>query len=204
MKLVEKYSHLNGYEWIQYNHPSYWKEIEDVIKHVDAKNLKTKISEEKTMKGKMLYSPTEMNKAFKREFEKRGWVNPKKENFKYIKDQKILREIINKDIKEQEKIISKEGIESLPGFVESDFAKDRISIEVQFGKYAFVQYDIYVKFTPQYNDNIIDLGVEIVPMKSLEKEMSSGPTNYERNLHEIFRQGRTSPPIPIILIGIDA
>ena len=111
---------------------------------------------------------------------------------------------INLPIEKQKAIIAKEKIKSLSGSVESDFAKDRISIEVQFGKYAFVQYDIYVKFTPQYNDNIIDLGVEIVPMKSLEKEMSSGPTNYERNLHEIFRQGRTFPPIPIILIGIDA
>ena len=204
MKLVEKYSHLNGYEWIKHHYPLYWQEIIDVIQSVDAKNAKTKISKEKSMKGRRLYNPREMNEGFKNEFEKRGWHSPRKEDFRYIRDQKILREIVDLDIEEQDEIIKNEKIQSLTGSVASDFIKDRISIEVQFGKYAFVQYDIYVKFAPQFMRNKIDLGIEIVPMKSLQKEMSSGPTNYERNLHEIFRQGRTSPPIPIILIGIDA
>ena len=78
-----------------------------------------------------------------------------------------------------------------------------MSIEVQFGKYAFVQYDIFIKHAADYMNNRIDLGVEIVPMKSLQMEMSSGPTNYERNLHEILRQGRIFPPVPLILIGVE-
>ena len=31
MKLVEKYSHLNGFEWINHHKPELWNEIEEVI-----------------------------------------------------------------------------------------------------------------------------------------------------------------------------
>jgi hypothetical protein len=41
---------------------------------VDSSLYKTKVSKEKTMPGDMLYSPSEINKAFKREFTHRyGW-----------------------------------------------------------------------------------------------------------------------------------
>mgnify|MGYP001995163531 CR=1 FL=1 len=48
----------------------------------------------------------------------------------------------------------------------------------------------------------IDLGIEIVPMKSMEREMSSGLPYYEKYFHEILRQGRIFPPVPLILVGI--
>jgi len=73
MKIVEKYSHLNGLEYLLVHKPALWKEIENVIKTVDAEKCKTKVSKEKTMKGKMLYSPIEMNNAFKKELSKYNW-----------------------------------------------------------------------------------------------------------------------------------
>ncbi len=48
MKIVEKYSHLNGLEFILVHQPGLWKEIEDVIASIDAEKCKTKISKEKT------------------------------------------------------------------------------------------------------------------------------------------------------------
>tara|TARA_B100002052_G_scaffold174124_1_gene158438 strand:- start:1882 stop:2496 length:615 start_codon:yes stop_codon:yes gene_type:complete len=203
MKLVEKYSHLNGYEWIQYHYPDHWDEIVDIINSVDAKNAKQKVSKEKTMRGKILYSPTLMNDQFDSEFKKRGWSVHDKENFVYIKDQEILKDIIDLNLDEQKAILKKKGIDFLNGNIEYDFMKNRTAVEVQFGKYSFVQYDIYAKFVPQFMNDKIDLGIEIVPMKSLSEQMSTGPTNYQKNLHEIIRQGRITPPIPFILIGID-
>ena len=203
MKLVEKYSHLNGFEWINHHKPELWNEIEEVIDSVDAINAPKKISKEGTMKGKELWSPPELNKLFKKGFYEKGWQQPEKQDFLYISDQENLRQIANLDIKEQKRILDEKEISSTRGFAQADFYKDRVSIEVQFGKYAFVQYDLYVKFAPQYMNNIIDLGIEIVPMQDMQKNMSSGPTHYERNLHEIFRQGRVQPPIPFILIGIE-
>ena len=46
MKIVEKYSHLNGLEFLLVHKPELWKEIEKVIKTVDAEKCKTKISKE--------------------------------------------------------------------------------------------------------------------------------------------------------------
>jgi hypothetical protein len=51
------------------------------------------------------------------------------------------------------------------------------------------------------NDDI-DVGVEIVPMKVMEQEMSSGVPYFERDLFNMMRQGRGIPAVPIILIGV--
>ena len=66
MKIVETYSHLNGLEFLLVHKPQLWKEIQTVIRNVDALKCKTKISKEKTMKRKRLFSPVDMNKSFAR------------------------------------------------------------------------------------------------------------------------------------------
>jgi hypothetical protein len=49
---------------------------------------------------------------------------------------------------------------------------------------------------------VIDLGVEILPMKELQMQMSSGPGYYEGELYNLIRQGRGVPAVPLIMIGI--
>lgn len=49
----------------------------------------------------------------------------------------------------------------------------------------------------------IDVGVEILPMKAMQEEMSSGPGYYEGALYDIARQGRGVPPVPLVLVGIE-
>ena len=70
---------------------------------------------------------------------------------------------------------------------------------MQFGKYAFVAHDLFVKHMAFFVADVIDVGVEILPMKELENEMSSGVPYYERDLLDIIRQGRG---VPLVLIGI--
>lgn len=64
MKVAARYSHLNGYEWLLVHEKKTWLEIENAIKSINAAKYKTKVSDEKTMKGKLLYAPIELNKAF--------------------------------------------------------------------------------------------------------------------------------------------
>ena len=73
MKLVEFYSHLNGWEFLQVHKPHLWDEICQVIASVNAAEYKTKVSKEKTMKGKLLYAPKEMNKAMEVGFTSCKW-----------------------------------------------------------------------------------------------------------------------------------
>ena len=56
MKICEKYSHLNGLEFLLVHEPQLWEEIQEVIESVDAQKCKTKVSKEKGMKGKKLFS----------------------------------------------------------------------------------------------------------------------------------------------------
>lgn len=80
--------------------------------------------------------------------------------------------------------------------------KDRVAVEVQFGKYAFVAFDLFVKHMAFFVGDVIDLGIEILPMKELQAEMSSGPGYYEGELYNLIRQGRGIPAVPLVIIGI--
>ena len=55
-----------GLEFLLVHKPLLWKEIQNVISAIDAKKCRTKISKERTMKGEILFSPIDMNDAFKR------------------------------------------------------------------------------------------------------------------------------------------
>ncbi len=204
MKLKKYYSHLNGYEWIQFHKPELWKEIEDVIKAIDAKNFKNKIGKEKGNKGKRLYSPTDLNKEFDNQFLSRGWNRQEKEYFYCSDDPYINKKLLEMDFKDQQRFRDDNlNINLQKSYNSKDFDKEKIAIEVQMGKYSFVQFDIFIKHAADYMKGLIEVGVEIVPMKSMEKEMSSGPPYFEKHLHEIQRQGRIFPPVPIVLIGIE-
>ena len=85
---------------------------------------------------------------------------------------------------------------------QTDFVKDRIAVEVQFGKYSFVAYDLFVKHMAFYIGDVIDVGVEILAMKSLQKEMASGVGYYEGELYNLIREGRGVPAVPLVLIGV--
>ena len=67
-----KHSQMNGEECLLVHCADPWCEVREVIAEVDAESCRSKVSREKTMRGKTLHSPQDMNKAFKAGFEKRG------------------------------------------------------------------------------------------------------------------------------------
>src|SRR5438874_13091981 len=103
---------------------------------------------------------------------------------------------------EQKREILEAGAEAISSYNQTDFVKDRVAIEVQFGKYSFVAYDLFVKHLAFYVGDKIDVGVEILPMKSLQSQMSSGVPYYEGELYNVIRQGRGVPAVPLNVRGI--
>ena len=87
-------------------------------------------------------------------------------------------------------------------YSQTDFVKDRVAVEVQFGHYTFVAHDLFVKHLSFYVSDIIDVGIEILPMKALQRDMSSGVAYYERDLLNVIRQGRGVPAVPLVLVGV--
>lgn len=87
-------------------------------------------------------------------------------------------------------------------YVECDFYKERVGLEVQFGKYAFVDTD-FSKFEIFYFKNEIDLCVEIVPSITLRDKMYTGVADFVQVIKRIQAKGRNNPAVPIWIIGVD-
>ena len=201
MKLVQFYSHLNGFEFLQYHKPRVWKDLQAVIAAVDAEKCRTKASAEARKIGRTLYSPEDMNDEFERLFKNRGWSERRVTNW-LAEDTTLLREIMKLKPDEQKKMIKSKGLDPIMTYNQTDYVKDRVAVEIQFGKYAFVAHDLFVKHMSFFINDDIDVGIEVVPMKSMEREMSSGVPYYERDLFNLMRQGRGIPAVPIILVGV--
>ena len=203
MKIAEKYSHLNGLEFLMVHKPALWTEIQAVIAAVDATKCKTKVSKEKTKKGKLLFSPIDMNAAFKRLLRAKSWEESRV-SYWVTRSEKLIRRTLTMPAAEQKKEIQAAGEKPIFSYNQTDFVKDRVAVEVQFGKYSFVAYDLFVKHLAFYVGDHIDVGIEILPMKSLQAHMSSGVAYYEGEFYNVVRQGRGVPAVPLILIGVEA
>lgn len=201
MKIQEVYSHLNGLEYLMVHKKKLWKEIQGVIQSVDATKCKTKVSKEKTMVGKVLYSPIEMNAGFKKLLVEKEWEESRV-SYWVTKSEKLIRQTIALPADEQKKEILAAGEVPIFSYNQTDFVKERVAVEVQFGKYAFVAYDLFVKHLAFYVRDQIDVGIEILPMKNLQSNMSSGPGYYEGELYNVIRQGRGVPAVPLVIVGV--
>ena len=202
MRIVETYSHLNGLEYLLVHKPQLWQEIQDVIQEVDGSACKTKVSKEKTMKGRLLFSPIDMNKSYKRLLEDKGWTESRV-SYWVTKDEKLIRKTLSMPPEQQKEEIEQADSSPIFSYNQTDFVKDRVAIEVQFGKYSFVAYDLFVKHLAFYVGDKIDVGIEILPMKQLQSQMSSGVSYYEGELYNVIRQGRGVPAVPLVIVGIE-
>jgi len=182
MKIVARYSHKGGELFISSCHQAELKEVETIIAGIDASLCKTKASKEKTMLGKKLYSPIALNKAFNGAFENKGWGKKKLEMVTQVP----------------------EIHETHYGFREMDFVKNKLGVEVQLGKYAFMVYNVLAKMTIFANRGFIDAGIEIVPMLTLAKSMSTGVSYFEQMKSGLEYRGESDIDIPVLIIGIDA
>ena len=201
MRIVERYSHLNGEEYLQVHRPDLWQEVLTVIESVDAEECKNKVSKEKTRLGRILYSPGSMNQAIATGLKALGW-QAQRQHFYVTSDVQLLKQIYSLDVKAQRDAIEAAGLRPLRSYNETDFVKDRVAVEVQFGKYAFVAHDLFVKHMAFFVSDMIDVGIEVLPMKELETQMSTGVAYFERDLLNIIRQGRGVPAVPLVLLGI--
>jgi len=179
MKVVYEYSHLGGTEILQVRYPALSREIYEVIADVAAR--RTKVSREKTMRGRELYSPKDMNRQFRQAFAARGY----------------------RELRDTYTIALPNYSVTIPGaFKQIDFVKGKVLAEVQFGKYAFMFYDM-AKFQYFFNENKADVGVEIVPCHGLHKQMSTGVSYGEQLVYDIERLKRHFPAVPVKVILID-
>ena len=140
------------------NHPKELREVIAAITNTNAANCMLKVSEEKTMRGKLLFSPVEFNNQIKSYLLKYGWTK-KTDSRKGFKEPRIY---FGKN-----------------RFREMDGIKNKVGLEVQFGKYAFMGYDIFSKMVIFKNQNKIECGIEVVSTQELMRKMSTGVSGFD-------------------------
>lgn len=122
MKIVNTYSFKSGEQYIKQHFAKELAEVIEAIENLDATTCLSKESKEKTMKGKLLFSPRDMNECLKFGLHVKGWTKKAKgKRKKYIEP----RHAFGKG-----------------RFREMDGIKNTVGLEIQFGKYAFMGYDI--------------------------------------------------------------
>ena len=189
MIIAGVYSFNGGEQFINRKYKHLLNEIESIISAVDANEHKTKRSREKTMPGRMLFNPKSLNRAFKKEFYDRQWRNVKvrcdypKEYYTESYDPKMMKGV---------------------AFREVDFVKESLGVEVQFGKYAFMVYNVCAKMTIFNKMGFIEAGLEIVPIKQFADEMSTGVSYFEQFVWDLEKRGISDIDIPVLILGIDA
>jgi len=180
MLKVYEYSHLGGSEILQVRYPEINAAIDDVIASVRV-TKKSKVSKERGKIGTLFYSPPEMNGMFKVAFRERGFAE-------MVDRYSIV-------LPNYDRIIR-------GAYKQVDFARDGVLVEVQFGKYAFMFYDL-AKFQYFFNEAKAEVGVEIVPCHPLKKQMSSGVSYGEQLVYDIERLRRHFPAVPVKVILVD-
>lgn len=188
MKIIGIYSLKNGQRIVEEQFSHELDEIREVITTVDKLPDKMDSGQEKLMAERsFFYKPGSLNRAFKREFGQRGW--------------QTHRIVVNHftDFYTNDYIQPKTARRA---FREIDFIKNRVGVWVQFGKYGSMIYDVCAKMTIFHNHGLIDVGVEIVPVKELANEMSTGVSYFEQFVWDLENRGVADIDIPVLILGI--
>ncbi len=189
MRVAGLYSFNGGKEAVAERYPLLLPEVYTAIKSVNAAEHKIKQSKEKTMPGRMLFDPGSINRAFKLAFGQDGWqpvrVPCEYPTTHYLEDYTLRTK-------------------NRGAYREMDFVKEKLGIEVQFGKYAFMVYNVCAKMTIFKNLGHIDTGIEIVPVKAFAEEMSTGVSYFEQFIWDLESRGVSNIDTPVLILGIDA
>ena len=124
-------------------------------------------------------------------------------NYYITLNRELLEASVKMSTHEQKEFLEAQGEHPIYSYNQTDFVKNKIAIEVQFGKYAFVAYDLFVKHMLFYSGGVINVGIEILPTKLMQSQMSSGIAYFEGEVYNVMRQGRTSPPVPLLILGVE-
>ncbi len=192
MQVIKYYSHKQGYELLKRDKQALLPEIEAAIQAINAIDCLTKISNEKTKQAKwagLLFSPRTINHYFRTELlYPSGWVAWDPQRQKYVEPALYFP--------------GAGMIGRTDRYRKMDGIKDRVGLEIQMGKYAFMGYDIFSKMIIFKNKGLIDYGIEITPVQEMIDCMSTGVSAFEHLMIDFEHRGEADIDIPVLILGI--
>jgi len=186
VRVVGKYSFAGGETFIMDTHRAELDEVMQAIASVDAATCRTKISREKTMSGRYLYAPKVINRFILEEFLYNlpdPWNTP---------DRVLELAYDIPDLGRRRVTLTTDGV------------KNKVGLEIQLGKYSFIEYDICAKLPIFKQYGRIECAIEVLPMNSFVRHMSTGPGWLERTATILQNRGFSELDVPVLLLGIDA
>jgi hypothetical protein len=176
VRIVDSYSHMFGEAVLERHHGGLQEEVVLILTSTLIPDP-TKASREKTKQGRIVWSGKDFNKPLAREFRRQGWRRTKL----YYPGQSRY-------------------------FIDVDFCKGGVALEIQFGKYSFVQHD-FAKFRYLFETSeegsSIDVGIEVIPCSALQRQMCTGPANFESVVASMKAHARNDPAVPVWVLAID-
>ena len=185
MKFAKHHSHLGGLEYLMVHWPELWDEVASIIARTDGDGLHTNVvlgTQERA------YDSAELAVGLGEGFIRSDWD--------------VVARTEQEDKRARLEDNPHNGPSSHYTAAPMYFVKNRVAVEVQFGRHFAVAFGLFVKHLAFFVGDLIDVGVEIVPMKQLQEEMSSGVPYYEGELYNLIREGRGVPAVPLVLVGI--
>lgn len=205
MKVTDVFSYNGGLEAIQSGYSDEFEELVEVIESNHAEQVYVKESSEDRLEHMLLASPGVMNHNILIEglHDRKGWAVDHASGRNWRDLEKIGKDTrsINDDacaldIKPDERW----GKRTVDGM------KNGVAVEAQFGKYAFMMYDVLGKFGHFKRAGRINLGIELLPSNEMVQEMSTGIGYYEQLKTEIehlpddYLSGDYR--VPVIALGV--
>ena len=188
MIIATTYSHLGGLETLMINKSHLWNEIQAVISSIDAMQGLASQGNKVEKSEPVLYSYKDIASQFQVHFNSLAWTEGRVDPGVAV------------DIKRE---VEEASLDPFFEFCQTDFLKKRCSVGVQFEQCPCAAKDIFARHLAFYVKDQIDVGIEILPMKSLQSQMSSGPSYYEGELYNVIRNGRGVPSVPLVIIGVE-
>jgi hypothetical protein len=187
MIIVGAYSFNGGEKAVRKKYAKELDEVKKILAHVETRTHMTKMSKEKTMRDKVLYSPRSLNKEISAGFLELGWEK-----------KRVLCDYPTQYYCEG----YKSPKVSKGAFREMDFIKNKLGVEVQFGKHPSKVYSGCARMTIFHNMGFIDVGIEIMPVKELAEDMSSGVSYFEQFVWDLEQRGVSDIDIPVLILGV--
>ena len=138
-----------------------------------------------------------MNEQIKKFLSRRGWTKENKKSKKGFIEPRLYWH--------NDKFVEKKSVKEKTGneYREMDGIKNKVGIEIQFGKYAFMGYDIFSKMPIFSNAGLIDSGIELVVMPSMIKNMSTGVSSFNQIKQDMVARGEADIDLPTLILGLE-
>lgn len=205
MKVTDVFSYNGGLEAAQSEYSEEFEELVEVIESNRAEQVYVKESSEDRLKHMLLASPGVMNHNILIEglHDEKDWAvdHASGRNWRDLeKIGKDTRSINDEECALDIKPSERWGKRSVDGM------KNGVAVEAQFGKYAFMVYDVLGKFGHFKRAGRINLGIELLPSNDMVQQMSSGIGYYEQLKTELEHLPNDyiaeDYRIPVLAIGI--